>query len=319
MKKQNPLPMAAFVMVLVFTLINSITFAKDCSKAQDLYDQASASSDYEQRRKGFEKAVSLCPGFAEAHVNLADAYENLALQSKSFNKSNLHKNNELIDRAIKEYKAAIKLNPNIFEAYLGLAENYFRIGLYARSISAYEKALEVNPNHSLTGRAKSGLRSVKQAAQADQDGFREAGAIVKEVSKSLSNKRVKRIMGFKGSTFTLARQRFNNILFNTMSHSLDRKEAIEQLEEIGKALSSESLANYKFIVEGHTDSRGGKEMNQRLSERRADAVRKYLTEKHGIDKSRITSQGFGYKRPRAPNDSADNMLKNRRVELIIIQ
>jgi OOP family OmpA-OmpF porin len=66
-------------------------------------------------------------------------------------------------------------------------------------------------------------------------------------------------------------------------------------------------------IDGHTDSRGSDAYNQALSERRANAVRKFFID-NGIDGSRLQTRGFGETEPAAPNDTPENLLKNRRVE-----
>jgi outer membrane protein OmpA-like peptidoglycan-associated protein len=73
----------------------------------------------------------------------------------------------------------------------------------------------------------------------------------------------------------------------------------------------------KVRVEGHTDNRGGKAYNDGLSRRRAAAVVKWLVD-HGIDSSRLTSQGFGFSRPIATNKTEEGRQENRRVELHIV-
>jgi OmpA-OmpF porin, OOP family len=73
----------------------------------------------------------------------------------------------------------------------------------------------------------------------------------------------------------------------------------------------------KVRIEGHTDNRGGAAYNNGLSKRRAAAVVKWLTS-HGIDKSRLTSQGFGFQRPIATNKTEEGRQENRRVELHIV-
>jgi len=70
----------------------------------------------------------------------------------------------------------------------------------------------------------------------------------------------------------------------------------------------------KVEIQGHTDSRGSEEYNQKLSERRAQAVRAYLI-KAGIQANRLTAKGYGESKPAAPNNSDSNMAKNRRVQL----
>jgi OmpA-OmpF porin, OOP family len=70
-------------------------------------------------------------------------------------------------------------------------------------------------------------------------------------------------------------------------------------------------------VEGHTDNRGGKSMNQRLSQRRAASVVTWLVTKGGIEKSRLTSEGLGMDKPIADNASDEGRRDNRRVEFHI--
>ncbi|MFP4037032.1 MAG: OmpA family protein [Desulfobacteraceae bacterium] len=72
--------------------------------------------------------------------------------------------------------------------------------------------------------------------------------------------------------------------------------------------------NLKVDIQGHTDSKGSDAYNQKLSERRAQAVLDYIV-RAGIDADRLKAKGYGESRPAAPNDSAGNMAKNRRVEL----
>src|SRR5262249_54099012 len=69
------------------------------------------------------------------------------------------------------------------------------------------------------------------------------------------------------------------------------------------------------VVEGHTDSVGSESYNQKLSERRAKAVRDYLV-REGIDASRVTTRGYGKSRPVASNDTAEGRADNRRAEII---
>jgi len=68
-----------------------------------------------------------------------------------------------------------------------------------------------------------------------------------------------------------------------------------------------------ITVEGHTDSVGAESSNKALSERRADSVAKYLV-KMGLSENRVNAEGRGETTPIAPNDTADNRAKNRRIE-----
>lgn len=71
-------------------------------------------------------------------------------------------------------------------------------------------------------------------------------------------------------------------------------------------------------VEGHTDSAGTDTYNQKLSERRAEAVKNYLVQKGAVDASKITSAGYGETRPVASNKTEQGKAQNRRVEILIL-
>jgi outer membrane protein OmpA-like peptidoglycan-associated protein len=91
----------------------------------------------------------------------------------------------------------------------------------------------------------------------------------------------------------------------------------------GAAARLQPLVNYlhqnpdrHVMVEGNTDSTGRSEVNERLSQERADAVRNFLVA-NGISADRITAQGLGSSYPVASNDTAAGRLQNRRVDVVI--
>lgn len=73
-----------------------------------------------------------------------------------------------------------------------------------------------------------------------------------------------------------------------------------------------------LIVEGHTDSQGTNSYNQNLSQRRANAVRKYLVQR-GYDANLVQATGLGEGQPVADNSSPEGRANNRRVEIIILR
>ncbi len=85
------------------------------------------------------------------------------------------------------------------------------------------------------------------------------------------------------------------------------------LDEVAEAITSTTLSPYYFLLEGHTDSVGAAEYNQRLSERRALSVRRYLMQEHGIQSERLEFRGHGQRFPLVPDDPTDGV--NRRVEI----
>lgn len=86
------------------------------------------------------------------------------------------------------------------------------------------------------------------------------------------------------------------------------------VQELGKALSDTSLKGSTFVVAGHTDAIGGETYNQDLSERRADTIKKYLTEKYGLNGSDLVTVGYGKTKPKNPNAPMDPV--NRRVQVV---
>lgn len=72
----------------------------------------------------------------------------------------------------------------------------------------------------------------------------------------------------------------------------------------------------KIALEGHTDNVGGAAYNEKLSQRRVDAVKKYLVEKFGIEAFRLSTKGYGLTKPIASNATKEGRQKNRRVEAV---
>lgn len=71
-----------------------------------------------------------------------------------------------------------------------------------------------------------------------------------------------------------------------------------------------------ILIAGHTDSVGKDAYNQKLSERRAESVRRYLIDHFNIDAHKLVSRGYGETQPRASNDTEEGRQRNRRVEII---
>ena len=105
----------------------------------------------------------------------------------------------------------------------------------------------------------------------------------------------------------------SDVLFDTAKYSL-RPLAREKLAKVAGIVSGHP--GLRLDVEGHTDSVGGDEYNQQLSEQRGGAVRDYLTQQ-GMPASSVTSKGFGKTQPVASNNTAAGRQLNRRVEIVI--
>ena len=106
------------------------------------------------------------------------------------------------------------------------------------------------------------------------------------------------------------------IRFKTGSDELedDSKPVMDQL-----VLTIRSRQDIRRIrIEGHTDDTGSREFNMKLSQQRANAVKRYMTES-GIKGSRLEAVGYGPDKPIADNDTEEGRATNRRVEFVIDQ
>jgi len=102
-----------------------------------------------------------------------------------------------------------------------------------------------------------------------------------------------------------------NILFVTGSAKLTTS-SYKGLDEVVQVLNDHPGS--KLTIDGHTDNTGTDAINNKLSQQRAEAVKRYFVSK-GIDASRITATGYGSTQPIADNKTAAGRKKNRRVEM----
>ena len=108
--------------------------------------------------------------------------------------------------------------------------------------------------------------------------------------------------------------KFNNVEFETGS---------AKLTPVGRATLDKVAAELKLAppsapigIHGHTDNRGKRQLNMRLSEDRADAAKSYLVSL-GIDAARLTTQGFGPDQPTSSNETEAGRQQNRRIEFSV--
>jgi outer membrane protein OmpA-like peptidoglycan-associated protein len=90
--------------------------------------------------------------------------------------------------------------------------------------------------------------------------------------------------------------------------------AAPQVAALGQALTSADLKGRSFIVAGYTDAKGADGYNQELSERRADAVKRFLLEKYGIEATNLVTVGYG--KTQLKNPASPLSGENRRVQVV---
>jgi outer membrane protein OmpA-like peptidoglycan-associated protein len=108
------------------------------------------------------------------------------------------------------------------------------------------------------------------------------------------------------------KEAYDNLTFVTNSDVI-KPESFPSLDKVADFLSKNT--NFRLDLVGYTDNVGSDEYNQKLSERRANAVKDYLVKK-GIAETLITAVGKGETNPIADNSTAEGKEKNRRVEFI---
>jgi len=152
------------------------------------------------------------------------------------------------------------------------------------------------------------LKAKEEAAKAEAERAQKAAEDLRAQLLDQFNRILETRDTVRGLVITMA-----DVLFDTGKYDL-RSSTREQLAK----LSGIILAHPGLIleIEGHTDSTGSDELNQRLSERRASTVRTYLISQ-GLNGDCITASGFGKTMPIAENDTSAGRQKNRRVELIV--
>jgi len=159
------------------------------------------------------------------------------------------------------------------------------------------------------------LRAKEEAAKADAERARQEAEKSEREKQELRARLLEQFNRIletrdtpRGLVVTMA-----DVLFDTGKYDL-RPATREKLAR----LSGIVLAHPGLIlqVEGHTDSTGSDELNQKLSEQRAGTTRDYLIQQ-GLAAGSITAKGFGKTMPVADNSTADGRQKNRRVEIIV--
>ena len=156
--------------------------------------------------------------------------------------------------------------------------------------------------------ARAAAESARQAAEANAEQAEREKAALRDQLRQQLNQILETRESARGLIVNLS-----DVLFDTGSANLKPGTREKLAKVAGILLSRPGL---KLQIEGHTDSVGSGEYNQRLSENRANSVRTYLVEQ-GIASNNTTTAGFGETMPIASNETAAGRQQNRRVELVV--
>jgi outer membrane protein OmpA-like peptidoglycan-associated protein len=158
-------------------------------------------------------------------------------------------------------------------------------------------------------RATRGLTKSPAEAARNAEDARFVDTLRKRTTRSLTTEERDKIA-------TISQKRPSIDLEINFDYNSDRisQKAMPQVSALGEALSSADLKGSTFIVAGHTDGKGSDTYNQGLSERRADAVKRYLMEKYGLTDGNLVTVGYG--ESQLKNASNPTAAENRRVQVI---
>jgi outer membrane protein OmpA-like peptidoglycan-associated protein len=159
-------------------------------------------------------------------------------------------------------------------------------------------------------------RGLSVGPQADPAKVAAEGALVQKLrnraTRSLS-------IGEREEIATIAKEKPNidlEINFDYNSADISNK-SMPSVQALGKALTNPDLKGSTFVVAGYTDAAGSEAYNQDLSERRADAIKRYLTDKFGIAGSDLVTVGYGKTKLKDPSNPMAEA--NRRVQVVNLQ
>ncbi len=184
---------------------------------------------------------------------------------------------------------------------------------------AYERA---NQAELLAKNSQNEAELSKQETQAAK-AYAQAQAEQAELAKQEAELALEEAQSLRRKLNSIATEKTDKGLMMTLGDfvfdsgkSTIKQEAVDNFSKVVAFINT--YPNKKVRIEGHTDSSGSNELNLRLSQQRADAVKALLI-KNGIDAKMIEAVGMGEELPIAENVTKAGKAKNRRVEIIILQ
>jgi outer membrane protein OmpA-like peptidoglycan-associated protein len=303
------MPNLKTLMISPLILCSAQLSAQSCEQATSLVNQAYYLGTYQAQQK-LEHALTLCPTHVKAHNNLGVLYEKTGQ----------------LDKALYHYRQILNYQPDYYPAWAGIGDVYYQQQKWPLSLEAY---LQICTRHP---RAR---ERITELLRDNRYRTVEANELMEQDSLSLLYDS-DRLQALATLTTTCQRQfksladsdapkalmeplvRYRNLLFKTGDYRLNLISA-KQLDQIALTLINHS-ANTIYI-NGHADAQGwagksrpqSQRLNQWLSQQRADAIKKALTQR-GVSKP-IKTQGYGESQPLVRGNHAAAWAKNRRVEI----
>ena len=255
----------------------------DLAKAKDLYMKAKAEKDPQKQIALYKESIAAEETF-EAHYALGEALRGTKAYDEA--RRSLQKAFELAGNDLAKGKATA-----------AIAETHIAQGARQEGIALLRQAARTNPDPKLLERLKAlELEGVASPVSAADIGGALAGNAT-------------RAFGIAPSV---------NLRISFAVNSADLSDAgLRQARELGKALTQGSLKGKRFELAGHTDKQGDEAYNDKLSLRRAEAVKSFLVREFSVPADTLTTSGKGRRELLYPGDGEQDHALNRRVEVVV--
>jgi outer membrane protein OmpA-like peptidoglycan-associated protein len=274
--------------------------AGDCDQAEAHFLNASKQSSTDTQGELLEQAVKLCPTHAKAWNNLGTVYEK----------------QRRLEAARKAYDMSHRNDPTLGTPLAGLGDVAMKMGRFEEAAKWYEQFLAFLKEEQLRGnprglgifegeyRAKYERVQLKQQILADS----MAGVVSSEVLK----RGLRPISPVEEEFET---QRLSLFVYFDFNSAELKQQGKAQLVELADTMLLPEYRDQAFLIEGHSDLFGEQDYNRKLSSRRAQEVRDFLSDR-GVDPIRLQAKGFGESRPLVLEGDRQTQQINRRVEFV---
>lgn len=190
--------------------------------------------------------------------------------------------------------------------------------LFAVATAVPSHAQSSRIEEALTPKAATGkTRSLTRSLKADPNAAANRAAITRSLKRAISIEEVKPATKEEREEIAKViedKPKIDLAIFFDYNSDVIGPKAVAAVNELGLALKSPSLKGATIVLNGHTDAAGSAEYNLDLSHRRAQSVRRFLIEKHGIASDKLAVFGFGEERLKIPSQPLSG--ENRRVEVV---
>ena len=242
-----------------------------------------------------------------SHKTLADECKKAV---ELYNKGTISRNFMEKEKLFKEALSLICKDKQILaKIHNNLADTYENQNRFNEAIAEYKKAIELDPSlhtpYISLGDVYSKLKDQKSAAKYYGKYYSLTSLKTKD--------QLRGSLSLRGITRSIRAVPSEDLYFG-FDEAILTKESEKQLEELLGALNDHELRSYRFQLVGHTCDIGSDLYNQKLSERRAETVKKWLVA-HGYSTHQLITTGFGEKKPIADNNTEEGRKLNRRVEI----